>query len=208
VLLWPQESIAQQLFFSIHAGCMACAIGNFYPGSEIFSRLFGKRFWHTGKNWDTPCVLGYKKQQNIQTEFPRLCWQYFADKPQLYSQHLKLVLLTGSNGLHCSINCGVAAQERPSCPATARSQSKCDAIRKEHPTSALELMIVEDFTKAIRFDKAVKGVDYIIHTASPLRAAATGLEVMLPAVEGNKSILRSASTQPQLLKICQHLLRL
>lgn len=67
---------------------------------------------------------------------------------------------------------------------------------------------MEDFTKAIRFDKAVKGVDYIIHTASPLRAAATGLEVMLPAVEGNKNILRSASTQPQLLKICQHLLRL
>lgn len=114
---------------------------------------------------------------------------------------MPLVLLTGANGFIAAHMLELLLRKDYHVRATARSQSKCDVIRKQYPTDALELVVVEDFMKAAAFDEAVKGVDYILHTASPLRTDAIGLDMMLPAVNGTKSILRSAATQPQLRKI-------
>ncbi|KAI9338821.1 NADPH-dependent methylglyoxal reductase-like protein GRE2 [Obelidium mucronatum] len=95
-----------------------------------------------------------------------------------------------------------------------RSQEKADQVRqalspyiKNHPelqdqTNALELIVVEDISVSGAFDKAVVGVDYVLHVASPVSFNWKNLEndLITPAVHGTIGILNSVHEHGQTVK--------
>lgn len=82
--------------------------------------------------------------------------------------------------------------------AAVRSPSKADYLKSRFPEQLekLEFVFVEDITAPGAFDEAVKGVDGIIHSASPLpiyEPTADPNALIRPAVEGTLGILKSAN---------------
>jgi len=64
-----------------------------------------------------------------------------------------------------------------------------------------EIVVVEDVTKETAFDEAVRGVDGIMHTASPVHMNAASVdEIIGPAVNGTVSVLKSAAKHGQGVK--------
>jgi nucleoside-diphosphate-sugar epimerase len=78
----------------------------------------------------------------------------------------------------------------------ARNQGSCDRILKVHLKykDNLETAIVPDITVPGAFDNAVKGVDGIIHMASPfvIKVEDNERDLILPALDGTRGILESA----------------
>jgi nucleoside-diphosphate-sugar epimerase len=90
--------------------------------------------------------------------------------------------------------------------AAIRGNKKADHLRrqfKEH-VDKLEFTIVDDVTRPGAFDEAVKGVDAIIHSASPLVPDEPGAEpstLIEPAVNGTVGILKSALKSPTVQRV-------
>jgi len=90
--------------------------------------------------------------------------------------------------------------------AAVRSQSKADYLKSrfvEHEDK-LEFVIVEDITTPGIFDEAVKGVDAVLHTASPLTGPDPLVEpdkLIKPAVDGTLGVLKSALNSPTVQRI-------
>ncbi|KAF8880894.1 hypothetical protein CPB84DRAFT_1851708 [Gymnopilus junonius] len=88
---------------------------------------------------------------------------------------------------------------------TVRSESKGKYAKNYFDARGyndkLELVIVEDITKEGAFDEAVKGVDGIIHSASPFVPQAEKPEDLIePAVQGTVGILESARKEGHQVK--------
>ncbi|KAK4039624.1 hypothetical protein C8A01DRAFT_36407 [Parachaetomium inaequale] len=87
-----------------------------------------------------------------------------------------------------------------------RSLAKGDAMIKARPQHAgkLDFVQIKDFDEMNAserlniFEEAVKGVDGIIHTASPLTYTTTNneTELLLPAINGVRAILTAAAAPP------------
>lgn len=86
--------------------------------------------------------------------------------------------------------------------AAVRNQAGFDKISKLKPVapyaSELTSVIVPDITVAGAYDEAVKGVEYIVHIASPLASnAPPGIDyesyLIQPAIQGTVGILESAA---------------
>ncbi|PVF98194.1 NAD(P)-binding protein [Serendipita vermifera] len=107
------------------------------------------------------------------------------------------VLLTGGTGFLGIWTLKELLERGFTVRAAIRSESKAEHIRnalKEH-IEHLEFVIVDDITQPGAFDEAVKGVDGIIHSASPLSSGDPGLDPNLliePAVNGTIGIIKSA----------------
>jgi nucleoside-diphosphate-sugar epimerase len=85
--------------------------------------------------------------------------------------------------------------------AAVRNQAGFDKISKLKPVapyaSVLSSVIVPDITVPGAYDEAVKGVEYIVHVASPLASnAPPGVDydsyLIQPAIHGTVGILESA----------------
>ncbi|KAK5992932.1 Putative uncharacterized oxidoreductase [Cladobotryum mycophilum] len=76
-----------------------------------------------------------------------------------------------------------------------RSQASADRVLKVNQkyASLLEFAIVPDITKPDAFDEAVRGVDGVIHMASPFRLEVENNErdLLVPAIEGTSNVLES-----------------
>ncbi|KAH6916476.1 D-lactaldehyde dehydrogenase [Coprinopsis sp. MPI-PUGE-AT-0042] len=108
------------------------------------------------------------------------------------------VLVSGANGfigmwvVHSLLEKGYSVR------AAVRSPDKGRHMKNHFQAHAdrLELAIVPDIAKEGAFDEAVKGVEGIVHTASPVHLFApssTVEEFVEPAVKGTTGILRSAA---------------
>ncbi|KAJ3870808.1 hypothetical protein F5051DRAFT_447097 [Lentinula edodes] len=65
-----------------------------------------------------------------------------------------------------------------------------------------EIIVVEDITKEGAFDEAVKGVDTIEHTVSPFHFKADDPQELIgPAINGTRSILKSALNKSSIRRI-------
>ncbi|KAI9058011.1 NAD(P)-binding protein [Trametes sanguinea] len=105
------------------------------------------------------------------------------------------VLVTGSNGYIAVWVVKTLLEQGFSVRGTVRSESKAAHLRKLFKSygDKFEVAIVEDITKDGAFDDAVKGVDAIEHTASPFHFKAIEPdELIVPAVQGTTSVLKSA----------------
>ncbi|KAI0819665.1 NAD dependent epimerase/dehydratase [Trametes gibbosa] len=106
------------------------------------------------------------------------------------------VLVTGANGFIAGWIIKTLLEHGFSVRGTVRKAGKGVAIKEALASygDRFELAVVDDITSDKAFDQAVRGVDAIVHAASPVRLDANDpLELMIPAVAGTSSILRSAS---------------
>ncbi|KAI0073870.1 NAD(P)-binding protein [Panus rudis PR-1116 ss-1] len=83
---------------------------------------------------------------------------------------------------------------------TTRSASKAEQMKRDRSQYAhlLDFAFIDDLTRPGVFDEAVKGVDGILHVASPVKYDVTDVEkeLLLPAIEGTKAILQAAKSEP------------
>ncbi|KDQ65078.1 hypothetical protein JAAARDRAFT_28742 [Jaapia argillacea MUCL 33604] len=105
------------------------------------------------------------------------------------------VLVTGANGYIASwvsrtlLEAGFAVRGQVRSVAKGEHSKKLFSAYGER----YEIVVVEDITKEGAFDEAVKGVDAIEHTASPVTFVCDDpKELIEPAVQGTLGLLRSA----------------
>ncbi|KAI0716798.1 NAD dependent epimerase/dehydratase [Earliella scabrosa] len=106
------------------------------------------------------------------------------------------VLVTGINGFIAGWIAKELLEHGFSVRGTVRSLDKAAPIAKALASYSdrLEFVSVEDITKPGAFDEAVKGVDAIVHAASPVHLSGNHPdEYIRPALDGTTSILHSAS---------------
>lgn len=118
--------------------------------------------------------------------------------------YCNLVLITGASGHIGYATLVQALAAGYQVRAAVRSQAKAalilsrPQIKTMNPGPRLEFVIVPDITQPNAYDEAIKGVDYVIHIASPL---VTGDQVPLsqhqeffikPAVRGTVGMLEAA----------------
>jgi nucleoside-diphosphate-sugar epimerase len=119
----------------------------------------------------------------------------------------ELVLITGGTGHIGSRTLVEALRKGYKVRAAVRSASRFNELKSapfvqpylDHLTS----VIVPDIEEDGAFDEAVKGVDYIVHLASPLARASDDDEtnIIQPAIRGTLSILYSALKEPAIKKV-------
>jgi nucleoside-diphosphate-sugar epimerase len=63
----------------------------------------------------------------------------------------------------------------------------------------ISFVVIPDITIPKSFDEALRGVEYIIHVASPL--SGSGTDLLTPAVKGTTSVLESAVKVPGIRKV-------
>ncbi|EJT96897.1 NADP-binding protein [Dacryopinax primogenitus] len=104
------------------------------------------------------------------------------------------VLVTGANGYIAVWICRILLEKGYSVRGTVRTPSKGDYLKKlfEKEGERFEYVLVEDITAEGAFDEAVKGVQGVLHTASPVAMAIKHPdELIKPAVQGTLSVLTS-----------------
>ncbi|KAK0487355.1 D-lactaldehyde dehydrogenase [Armillaria novae-zelandiae] len=106
-----------------------------------------------------------------------------------------IVLVTGANGFVGTWIVGGLLKGGYSVRATVRNEGRGNHlldIYKSHGNK-LKLVAVGDISQSGALDDAVKGVDAIIHTASPVHLSADDpSELIDPAVKGVEGVLKSA----------------
>jgi nucleoside-diphosphate-sugar epimerase len=105
------------------------------------------------------------------------------------------VLVTGASGFVAAHILDSFLDAGYNVKATVRSQRSADGVIKKHSNYAgqLSFAIVEDIAAEGAIDKALDGVDGVIHTASPFILGATDYEKELytTAVNGTLNVLKS-----------------
>ncbi|OCF75587.1 hypothetical protein I204_04444 [Kwoniella mangroviensis CBS 8886] len=105
-----------------------------------------------------------------------------------------LILVTGASGFIASHVAKAFLDEGYNVRGTVRSASKGDylVILFKNTKGKFEYVIVGDIAKEGAFDEAVKGVDGVAHTASPVTFAAKRPEdLFVPSVNGTVNVLKS-----------------
>ncbi|GAM40632.1 cinnamoyl-CoA reductase [Talaromyces pinophilus] len=105
------------------------------------------------------------------------------------------VLVTGASGFIATHVVNAFLRKGYNVRGTVRSEKSAAEVRQTHAdyTGQLSLFIVPDIAAPHAFDEAVKGVDGVIHTASPfvLNASDFETELFQPAIQGTTSILKA-----------------
>ncbi|KAF5353764.1 hypothetical protein D9757_012943 [Collybiopsis confluens] len=111
----------------------------------------------------------------------------------------KQILVTGCNGFIAAWIVRLLLQKGYTVIGTVRSEDKGLKMKEILKSNGLgegfDFIVVSDIVKEGAFDEAVKGVDAVIHTASPVVLSSEGdpqvVEIIQPAVRGTRSILNS-----------------
>ncbi len=122
----------------------------------------------------------------------------------------QLILLTGASGFVAAHVLNSLLQHGYKVRGTVRSEATADKVRKTHShllkgdASRLTFAIVPDVAATGAFDEAVKGVDGVIHTASPfvMQVENNERDLLDPAIKGTTSILQAVEKYaPQVKRI-------
>lgn len=107
----------------------------------------------------------------------------------------QLILISGGSGYIGSHTIATFLASGYRVRVTGRNQRSIDNILATHNASkdSLEIIQVPDITKLGAYDKAVEGVDGVVHMASPFTFQVTDNEtdLILPAINGTLRILES-----------------
>ncbi|KAK9249216.1 hypothetical protein V1506DRAFT_527370 [Lipomyces tetrasporus] len=118
---------------------------------------------------------------------------------------MTIALLTGASGFIAGHVLKILLEKGYTVKATVRSQSKADYLKGLYPADAkLSFAIVEDIAAPNAFDEAVKGVDVVVHTASPFHFKVTDPvnDLLDPAIKGTTSILHATKNfAPQVKRV-------
>ncbi|KAH8434862.1 uncharacterized protein LDX57_012493 [Aspergillus melleus] len=117
----------------------------------------------------------------------------------------KLILVTGATGFIGAHIVDALLSRGLRVRGATRSLEKGNAMIQARPQYAKQLGFVQidDFEKPGGLIEAVKGVDGVIHTASPFTYDTTDneKELIRPAINGVRAIVEAASTNPQIHRI-------
>ncbi|KAF2105365.1 NAD dependent epimerase/dehydratase [Lophiotrema nucula] len=115
------------------------------------------------------------------------------------------VLVTGATGFIGAHVVDVLLSRGCRVRGATRSSSKGDAMIKARPqySDKLDFVQVSDFASGVDFEKAVEGVDAVIHVASPFTydTKDSEKELIIPAINGVKAILSAAAVQPSIKRV-------
>ncbi|OGE47017.1 hypothetical protein PENARI_c075G08836 [Penicillium arizonense] len=109
----------------------------------------------------------------------------------------QLILVTGASGFVATHIIDVFLRSGFLIRGTVRSYDKAEKVSQAFPEyvrdGRLTFTIVRDISSFNAFDEAVKDVTGIIHTATPFQMQVENNErdLLIPAIEGTKNILRS-----------------
>ncbi|KAK4506677.1 hypothetical protein PRZ48_000410 [Zasmidium cellare] len=106
-----------------------------------------------------------------------------------------LLLITGASGFIGSQTVAAFLRHGYRVRLAGRNESTCSRMQSTHKAHAaqIETTIVPDITNPGAFDTAVKGVDGVIHMASPFthKIEDNERDLIIPAVKGTEGILQS-----------------
>ncbi|GAA5840560.1 hypothetical protein JCM11251_007615 [Rhodosporidiobolus azoricus] len=117
------------------------------------------------------------------------------------------VLLTGASGFLAAHIAQQLLQRGFRVRGTVRSAAKGEYLdnlfRKEGIADKWEWVIVEDVEEEGAFNEAIKGVDAVLHTASPFHFRVTDphKDLINPAVQGTLGALRSAAKEEKVKRV-------
>ncbi|KAK0460564.1 D-lactaldehyde dehydrogenase [Desarmillaria tabescens] len=106
------------------------------------------------------------------------------------------VLVSGASGYIAAWIVRTLLERGYTVRGTVRSLAKGEHLKETFKSygNKLEIVVVDDMSKDGAFDEAVKGVDAILHTASPVQLNADDpQELIAPAVKGTVGMLTSAA---------------
>ncbi|KAF4624136.1 hypothetical protein G7Y89_g14037 [Cudoniella acicularis] len=107
----------------------------------------------------------------------------------------KTVLITGGSGYVAAEVLNAFLSRGYNVRTTVRSEASAEKINKSHSKyiDQLSFVIVKDLQTPGGFDEAVKGVDGVIHTASPffLQVENNERDLIKPAINGTLEVLKS-----------------
>ncbi|GAA5942535.1 SDR family oxidoreductase [Sporobolomyces koalae] len=114
------------------------------------------------------------------------------------------VLLTGASGFLAAHIAQQLIDRGFKVRGTVRSTEKGDYLTKllqDHKN--WQYVIVDDVEPEGAFDEAVKGVDAVLHTASPFHFNVEDphKDLINPAVQGTTNLLRAAKTEPSIKRV-------
>ncbi|KAJ3546098.1 hypothetical protein NM208_g2168 [Fusarium decemcellulare] len=106
------------------------------------------------------------------------------------------VLLTGASGFLGSHIAQQLLYQGYTVKATFRSDKKSQLFKDAFPGHKVETCIVKDITSPDAFAEAIKGVDHVIHSASPFTFHVDDIQRDLidPAVNGTKAMLEAVAS--------------
>ncbi|EJT99637.1 D-lactaldehyde dehydrogenase [Dacryopinax primogenitus] len=103
-----------------------------------------------------------------------------------------LVLVTGASGFLAAHVCQVLLERGYKVRGTVRTEEKAHYLLSLFSSPNFSYILVPDIQAPTAFDQAVKGVDAVLHTASPFHSRAVEPEEVIgPAVEGTRGVLES-----------------
>ncbi|KZO94396.1 NAD(P)-binding protein [Calocera viscosa TUFC12733] len=115
------------------------------------------------------------------------------------------VLVTGANGFLALHIVKQLLEQGYSVRGTVRSASKGEWIKIKFSSfgTKFDYSIVEDITKEGAFDDAIKGVDAVLHTASPVPDNFVGTyeTIYVPAVNGTRNLLNSLQSSQTVQRV-------
>ncbi|KAJ3480074.1 hypothetical protein NLI96_g8615 [Meripilus lineatus] len=118
---------------------------------------------------------------------------------------ISLVLVTGATGFIGAHVVDELLRRGIKVRATTRSLAKAQQMLRDRPEHAsnLQLHVIKDLATPGVFDEEIQGVDGVIHIASPLIQGETDNErkVLIPAIEGTKSVFEAAKKHPSVKRI-------
>ena len=121
-----------------------------------------------------------------------------------------LILLTGASGFVAAHVLDSLLKHGYNVRGTVRSESSADKVHKLHAQnlggddSRLTFAYVQDVAQEGAFNEAVKGVDGVIHTASPFVIGVEDNErdLLHPAIKGTTEILKAVKANaPQVKRV-------
>lgn len=117
-----------------------------------------------------------------------------------------LILVTGASGFLAAHCCLQLLERGHSVRGTVRSNEKGDYLKQlfARHGDKFTYVIADDLETPGVFDNAVKGVDGVLHTASPFHMDAEGkaqTALINPALKGTKSVLASIAKEPKIQRV-------
>ncbi|KAH6722461.1 hypothetical protein BKA61DRAFT_729808 [Leptodontidium sp. MPI-SDFR-AT-0119] len=115
----------------------------------------------------------------------------------------KTILITGGSGYVAAHVLNSFLSRGYNVRTTVRSQAAAERVKKSHTQylDQLSFAIVEEIAAPGAHDEAVKGVDGVVHTASPFKLQVTSNknDLLDPAINGTLSLLTSIQTHNPLV---------
>jgi nucleoside-diphosphate-sugar epimerase len=117
----------------------------------------------------------------------------------------ELILISGASGFIGSHVVDVSLKAGYNVRLTIRKEPQIEELKKLFPAhiSNIDFVVVPDITVPSAFEKAVDGVDYIFHLASPMPGKGEDFikDYVDPAVKGTESLLYAANSAPTVKRV-------